>query len=91
MKRENLAFSVLVNLPYSYHSVPSLLDFPPQFWNLRFRAFLKTSVIIQVYGFAVQEKLLKMIHEEWDFPGSPVAKTPCPQCQRPGFDPWSGN
>ena len=24
-----------------------------------------------------------------DFPGDPLAKTPCSQCMRPGFDPWS--
>ena len=28
---------------------------------------------------------------EGDFPGGPVAKTPCSQCRGPGFDPWSGN
>ena len=27
----------------------------------------------------------------WDFPGGPVAKTPCSQCRGPGFNPWSGN
>ena len=27
----------------------------------------------------------------WDFLGGPLAKTPCSQCGRPGFDPWSGN
>ena len=26
-----------------------------------------------------------------DFPGGPVAKTPCSQCRGPRFDPWSGN
>lgn len=26
-----------------------------------------------------------------DFPGGPVAKTPCSLCRRPRFDPWSGN
>ena len=26
-----------------------------------------------------------------DFPGGPVAETPCSQCRDPGFDPWSGN
>ena len=26
-----------------------------------------------------------------DFPGGPVAKTPCSQCWGPGFSPWSGN
>ena len=30
-------------------------------------------------------------HSSWDFPGGPVAKTPCSQCRGPGFDPWSGN
>ena len=25
-----------------------------------------------------------------DFPGGPVAKTPCSQCRGPGFDLWSG-
>ena len=27
----------------------------------------------------------------WNFPGGPVAKTPCPQCRGPRFNPWSGN
>ena len=26
-----------------------------------------------------------------DFPGSPVGKTPSPQCKGLGFDPWSEN
>ena len=26
-----------------------------------------------------------------DFPGGPVAKTPCSQCRGPEFNPWSGN
>ena len=26
-----------------------------------------------------------------DFPGGPVAKTPCSQCRAPRFKPWSGN
>ena len=26
-----------------------------------------------------------------DFPGGPVAKTPCSQCRGHGFDPWAGN
>ena len=26
-----------------------------------------------------------------DFPGSPLAKTPCSQCRGPRFKPWSGN
>ena len=26
-----------------------------------------------------------------DFPGGPVAKTPCSQCRGSGFNPWSGN
>ena len=26
-----------------------------------------------------------------DFPGGPVAKTPCPQCRGPRFHCWSGN
>ena len=26
-----------------------------------------------------------------NFPGSPVAKTPCSKCRRLGFNPWSGN
>ena len=29
---------------------------------------------------------------DWgDFPGGPVAKTPCSQYRGPGFNPWSGN
>ena len=27
----------------------------------------------------------------WDFPGGPMAKTPCSQHREPGFSPWSGN
>ena len=27
----------------------------------------------------------------WDFPGGPVAKTPCSRCRGPRFDPWSEN
>ena len=26
-----------------------------------------------------------------DFPGGPVANTPCSQCGELGFNPWSGN
>ena len=26
-----------------------------------------------------------------DFPGGPMAKTPCSHCRQPRFDPWSGN
>ena len=26
-----------------------------------------------------------------NFPGGPVAKTPCFQCRGSGFDPWSEN
>ena len=26
----------------------------------------------------------------WDFPGSPVVKTPCFHCRGLGFDPWPG-
>ena len=37
---------------------------------------------------------LKILHnnvQTEDFPGGPVAKTPCSQCRGPGFDPWLGN
>ena len=27
----------------------------------------------------------------WDFLGGPVAKSPCSQCRKLGFDPWWGN
>ena len=27
----------------------------------------------------------------WEFPGSPVVRTPRFHCWGPGFDPWSGN
>ena len=27
----------------------------------------------------------------WDFPGGPVAKTPCSQRREPGFNAWLGN
>ena len=29
--------------------------------------------------------------ENWDFPGSPVAKTLSLHCQEQRFDPWMGN
>ena len=31
------------------------------------------------------------INEKGDFPHGPVAKTLCPQCRGPRFNPWSGN
>ena len=31
------------------------------------------------------------LKQSWDFPGGPVAKTPCFQCREHEFDPWSGN
>ena len=36
---------------------------------------------------------VEMLEEDGggDFPGSPVAKTPCSQSEGPGFEPWSGN
>ena len=36
-------------------------------------------------------KLLHIKPITGDFPGGPVAKTPCSQRRGPGFDPWSGN
>ena len=41
-------------------------------------------------NFAVNLKPLLKIKLR-DFPGGPVAKMPCSQWRRPGFDPWSGN
>ena len=35
--------------------------------------------------------LVKFKRRLWDFPVGPVAKTLCPQCRGPGFDPWLGN
>ena len=37
------------------------------------------------------ERLRGLKYSIWDFPGDPVAKTPCSQYRRPGLDPWSGN
>ena len=37
------------------------------------------------------EKILHNNVQTEDFPGGPVAKTPCYQCRGPGFDPWLGN
>ena len=31
------------------------------------------------------------VGENRDFPGGPVAETPCSQCRGPEFHPWSGN
>ena len=28
-----------------------------------------------------------LLSKYWDFPGGPLAKTPCSQCRGPGFDP----
>ena len=36
------------------------------------------------------EKILHNNVQTEDFPGGPVAKTPCSQCRGPGFDPWLG-
>ena len=36
-------------------------------------------------------KLLLKTISFWDFPGGPVAKTPCSQCKGARFDTWSGN
>lgn len=53
--RDNLEFFILVNLAYSHHFVPGLVDFfPHKFWNFRFRAILRmTGVIIYIRGFVV--------------------------------------
>ena len=39
------------------------------------------------------EKMNHTLKKEhcWDFPGSPVVKTPSSQCRGHRFDPWSGN
>ena len=34
---------------------------------------------------------IKKKKNSMNFPGSPVAKTPLPQCRGPGFNPLSGN
>lgn len=36
------------------------------------------------------EKNLPKCRQIWDFPCSPVAKTPSSQCRGPGFHLWSG-
>ena len=36
-------------------------------------------------------KCSKNLTELRDFPGGPVAKTPCSRSRGPRFDPWSGN
>ena len=36
-----------------------------------------------------QKRERKKVRE--DFPDNPVARTPCSQCRRPWFDPWSRN
>ena len=48
---------------------------------------LKNITLSEVISFiCVISKTIQM-----DFPGDPVAKTPCYQYMGPGFDPWSGN
>ena len=37
------------------------------------------------------ESHLKLLKRFGDFPGCPVAKTPCLQCKGHKFQPWSGN
>ena len=36
---------------------------------------------------------IELIRNQWEgnFPGGPVAKTPCSQCRGPRFDPRSGS
>ena len=34
---------------------------------------------------------IRLIFNTINFPGSPVAKTPCSYCRGTVFDPWSGN
>ena len=36
-------------------------------------------------------KTIKLLEDNWDFPGVAQIKTPCSQCRGPGFDPRSGN
>ena len=35
--------------------------------------------------------VLSSVRSFRDFPGGPMAKTPCSQCRGPGFSPWLGN
>ena len=39
----------------------------------------------------VQKCEVKKKKKARDFPGGPVAKTPCCQCRGPEFNHWSGN
>ena len=39
----------------------------------------------------LQAPLSSTTKQAQDFPGGPVAKTPCSQCRGPRFNPWSGN
>ena len=41
--------------------------------------------------FADHNSMRLEINYKRDFPGGPVAKTPCSQCRGLGFHPWSGN
>ena len=42
-------------------------------------------------GHVYSIKLISLKIHQGDFPGIPVAKTPCFQYIRPGFEPWLGN
>ena len=52
-------------------------------------------VIERVISKPEKHRLIRFIRLKWrsrkDFPGGPVAKTPCSQCREPRFNPWSGN
>ena len=60
----------------------------PSNTNTKWRqSFQKKQVLPHVKGCWRQNKMMA----EGDFPGGPVAETPCSQCKGPGFDPPSGN
>ena len=41
----------------------------------------------------ILEKMIQinLFTKQWDFPGSPVVKTPCFHCRGHRFDPWLEN
>ena len=59
------------------------------FNDIHFLTKEKKEDFAQISGSVTAGTMLKMQIFR-DFPGGPVAKTPCSQCRGPGFNPRSG-
>ena len=53
--------------------------------------WLSNGLIHSVSCFVCLSFFFFFLSMTWELSGSPVVMTPCSHCQRPGFNPWSGN